>query len=85
MMLDPELEEVARRAQQLYDDKLKADLEKNHWGEFVTIDPTSGDYYLRRKLNESLLSIYEAHPGRLYYTLRVGHDVAVEIGGGGTL
>ena len=79
-MLDPELEDIARRAERLYEEKLKGELEKNHWGQLVVIEPTSGDYYLGRKLDEASAKAHTAHPDRLFFALRIGYPVAVEIG-----
>jgi hypothetical protein len=37
-------EEFARRGDALYDEKIKPRLEKNHRGEFVSIDIETGDF-----------------------------------------
>ena len=46
--------DVARRAEIIYADRLRSDLERDHRNEFVAIEPDSGDYYHRvRDLNNA--------------------------------
>jgi hypothetical protein len=80
MVPDEVLEDLARRGQQIYDERLRAELEKTHDGQFVAIEPDSGDYFLGRNLTEAFEACRQAHPGRLCYGLRVGEPAAIEIG-----
>jgi hypothetical protein len=72
--------ELARRGQQLYDHRLRAQLDPAHLNEFVAIEPDSGEYFLGATLSEAGVAARKAHPGRLVYFVRVGHRCAVEIG-----
>ncbi len=72
---------MVRRAKELYELRLRADLEASHQDHFVSIEPDSGDYYLGRTLEEAIDRARRAYPERLTYTCRMGHPVAVEIGG----
>lgn len=79
-MASEQTTDVARRAKQLYEDKLKTRLETNHRNAFIAIEPDSGDYFLGTTLSEAIQASRTAHPDRLAFAMRVGHDVAVTIG-----
>jgi hypothetical protein len=81
MMTQEEIDDVGRRAEALYEQKLKATLERDHLHKFVGIEPESGDFILGKTLSEAGWAIRDAHPGRPTYVLRIGHSAAVEIGG----
>jgi hypothetical protein len=78
----PSLEktELARRAEAIYEQRLKAILEPEHRGEFVVIEPDSGDYFLGRTLSEAVWAAYRNYPDRETYVVRIGYPVAVEFG-----
>jgi hypothetical protein len=73
-------QELARRAESIYEQRLKAELESKHLDYFVAIEPDSGDYFLGRTLSEAAAAARKAHPGRRAFLLRVGHRTAVQIG-----
>ena len=76
-MTDFELDQFAQRAEALYDATLRAVLEPDHRGEFVAIEPESGEYFLGKTLNEAARAARRTHPDRLTHALRVGHSAAV--------
>lgn len=78
--MDQETIELARRAEELYEQRLKALLEATHLNEFVAIEPDSGDYFLGSTLSEAAQGLRKAHPGRRGFIMRVGHRAAVHIG-----
>jgi hypothetical protein len=80
-MNQQERDELGRRARAVYEQKLKASLERDHLHEFVGIEPDSGDYTLGKTLSEAGWAISDAHPGHPTVVLRVGHSAAVEVGG----
>jgi hypothetical protein len=45
-----ERDELGRRVDAVYEQKLKAVLERDHMDEFVGIEPESGDYFLGKTL-----------------------------------
>ncbi len=73
-------ENVAREAKRIYEEQLRASLEKSHMNEFVAIEPTSGDYFLGRTLSEALGASRTKYPDRLAHALRVGHKAAIHFG-----
>lgn len=72
--------DIARRAKAIYAERLRATLERDHLNKFVAIEPDSGDYFVGSSLTEAIRAARRAHPTRVTHTLRIGHDVAVEIG-----
>ena len=74
-------EAIIEQGQQVYDERLKADLERRHRGRFVAIEPFSGDYFLGDTSAEALIAAHGAFPDRRFYLLRIGFDAAHTIGG----
>ena len=74
-------EAVIARGQSLYDDVLKADLEREHIGRYVAIDPETGRYFLGDTSAEALGAAYDALPSTRFYLTRVGYKTAHTIGG----
>ena len=79
-MVSAEGLEVARKGEEIYQQRLREQLEKTHRGMFVAIEPASGDYYIGRTLEEASAAARQAHPGQLMYGLRVGFPSVVEFG-----
>jgi len=79
-MVSEKTEDVARRATQLYDEKLREQLERTHLHDFVAIEPDSGEYFLGKTLSDAIQASRAAYPDRLAFAMRVGHSAAVHIG-----
>jgi hypothetical protein len=71
---------LACRAETIYEQRLKAKLEPEHRGQFVVIEPDSGDYFLGRTMIQAAEAAYKVYPDRQTYLLRIGYPVAVEFG-----
>jgi len=74
--------DLYKRAEQFYQKRLQAELERTHLNSFVAIEPESGDFFLGRTLSEASAAASAAHPKRRCCVLRVGHPVALHIGAG---
>src|SRR5262245_63743511 len=74
-----ETDELARRAEAIYEQRLRALLEPAHRGMFVAIEPDSGDHFLGKSVIEAMTAAEQAHPGRKTYVLRVGYRAANEL------
>jgi hypothetical protein len=72
--------EVARRAEQLYEEKLRQELEATHRHSFVAIEPDSQEYFLGVTLSAAIQAARAAHPDRIAFALRIGHSSAVNLG-----
>jgi hypothetical protein len=80
-MIAAEAEAATRRAKELYASGLRAQLEPAHAGEYVCIEPESGDYFLGPTLPAAVDAARRAHPGRWTHTIRIGHPVVFDVGG----
>ncbi len=73
-------QEIAQRAEEIYEQRLKEELEHSNPDEFVAIEPDSGDHFIGPTLSEAIQAARKAHPDRLSYALRIGHRNAVHLG-----
>ena len=73
--------EVAVKGKKYYDEKLKQILEPDHFGEFISIDVESGEYFLGKTDIEAIKKGSEVFPGKKLFLVRVGSQAAYKIGG----
>ena len=78
-------DEVVQAAEQLEETSFKRELEPSHDGEFVAIEPVSGEYFRGQTLSAAIQGARRAHPTRLPYVMRVGSDLAIHLGYGDDL
>lgn len=79
-MLSDESKQIAIRSRKLYDEQLREKLEARNHGEFVCIEPHSGEYFVGDTFDDAVNKAIDAHPDRLTHTLRVGHSAALHLG-----
>ena len=79
-MVSAKTEDLGRRATELYESKLRQQLEQTNLHDFIAIEPDSGDYFFGKTLSEAIQASRQAHPDRLAFAMRVGHSAAVHIG-----
>ncbi len=79
-MLTPEMNELVRRAEEIYYGRLQRLLESEHKDEFVAIEPESGEYFLGRTLSEATKAARQVYPDRPTHVMRVGHKAALHFG-----
>ncbi len=77
-------DDLAESGQRFYDERLRMQLEPNHEGEFVAIEPGSERYFLGATGLAALRAGRSELPGSLFYLLRIGHDAAYRVGGYGS-
>lgn len=80
-MVSAETRSVIERAKLVYDERLRADLEANHDGQFVAVEPESGDHFLADTLDGAVRAARAKYPSRLSHVFRVGHGAALHMGG----
>jgi hypothetical protein len=68
------------RAETIYHERLKSRLESTNLDDFVAVEPESGGYFLGKTLSEAIQAARMAHPARLPFVFRVGHNSTVELG-----
>ena len=71
---------VADRARQIYEERLKSELEPAYNDEFVAVEPESGEYFLGKTLSDAIGASRAKYPGKLAHAFRVGHRAAVHFG-----
>ena len=79
-MKPPDIDEFVRQAEEVYEARLRKVLEPEHMGEFVAIEPESGDYFLGKTVSEAIGAARRSHPDRLAHAMRVGHKAALHFG-----
>jgi hypothetical protein len=79
-MISDELRRAAVQAKSIYEKKLRGELEGEHRGEYVCIEPESGDYFLGATFDEAVNKAIDVYPDRMTHTLRVGHEAALHLG-----
>ena len=72
---------VIERATRIYEERLRAALESDHFGRFVAVEPESGEHFLADSFDGAVRSARAAHPSRLSHVMRVGHAAAIHMGG----
>lgn len=73
--------ELVQRAEKIYEDRWKSELERTHPDYFLAIEPDSETYYLGRTLSEAAAAARAVYLDRRTYVLRVGHPFAVDLSG----
>jgi len=76
-------EEIARRGEEIYERNLRAAIETSaNIGKLLSIDVETGDFEIGEDTNiEAPLRLHARHPGAAVYTLRVGYNAAMALGG----
>lgn len=74
--------EIGKKARAFYE-PLREKLEKEHWGEYVTIHPENGDYAISPNHWDAVKQMRARHPGVLFYTIRIGYRAFGHFGGRG--
>ena len=79
-MISDESKRVSTRANQIYEHRLRAQLEVTERGRYVAIEPVSGEHFLGNSLDEAVNAALEKYPDRLTHTIRIGHAAALHLG-----
>ena len=74
-------EEVGRRGEEIYQQKLRARVEKQHFGDFLVVDILTGDYEIDRDDLTASDRLRAKNPDAVMYGLRIGYPAAYHIGG----
>ncbi len=71
---------VAEKAKNIYEKRLRADLESKYRDKFVAIEPDSAEFFIGSTYSDAVMAAREAHPDRISFVIRVGHDAAIHLG-----
>ena len=81
MSLPAESQNVADKARRVYEERLKTQLEAEHFGEVIAVEPDSGEYVLGKNLMEVTAARRDKFGTKPTFTFRIGGGGAVKIGG----
>ena len=73
-------QEVARRGKEIYERRLRSEVEPEHEGRCLVVDVESGEYALADDELEAFDRAREKKPAGVLYLLRIGHPAAHRIG-----
>ena len=62
-----------KKAEAIYQDKLKPKLEAKYKGRIVAIDVESEDYFVGRTVLEAIEKGRKKHPRKMFYAVRIGY------------
>ena len=68
---------LAVKARQIYNDRLKFNLETCCRGQFVAVEVDSGDYFLGITPLEAIKSGKEKYPEKAFHVMKVGYKAAI--------
>ncbi len=77
-------DDLVERGQNRYKQRLASIFEPSHLGEFVAVEPDSGQYFLGSTASAALVAAHAALPNNLFYLTRVGRETAHTVGGHAT-
>lgn len=66
------LSELTQLGIKFYEEHLKSSLEPDHNGEFVAIEPYSGEYFIEKKKLDAILKARAKMPEKLFFLAKVG-------------
>ena len=73
-------EEIARRGQALYEERVRAEVDARDRGKFLVLDIETGEYELDVDELAALQRAKRKNPDAVLYILRVGYPAAYRIG-----
>lgn len=74
-------EEIAKRGEAIYDEKIRPHVETGHQGDYVVIDIETGDYEVDPDDLAATRRALAKRAGAVLYGLRIGHPAAYRLGG----
>lgn len=74
-------EETARRARDVYERSIRAEVEGVHDGRFLVVDVESGEYEVADDALSASDRLRERRPEAVLYLMRVGRPAAFRLGG----
>lgn len=74
-------DEVGRRGSEIYDQKLRAQVEPTHAGQFLVLDILTGDYEIAADDLTASDRLLARNPRAVLYGVRIGSPTAYRLGG----
>ncbi len=73
-------ETIIAHGRKFYEEQLKFQIEPEHTGRFIAVEPETGRYFLGDTDGEALLAAHEAMPESHFYVKRIGHNITHRLG-----
>lgn len=73
VLRDLDIKEFAQRGQEVYEAGLRSSLESTHHGEFVAIEPDSGEQCIAPTFSEVFQLARSRFGGKVAYIVRIGY------------
>ncbi len=74
--------EVVRRGREMYEQRIRAEVEPAHIGEYIAIETQTGAYVLALSREELTQRLFALGPSHTRYLTRVGYPALMHRGGG---
>ena len=74
-------EEIGRRGQAIYEERLRPKVETGNKGKYLVIDIETGDYEMGDDLMALSDRLHAKHQGAALYAMRIGYPATGRIGG----
>ena len=75
-------EEIERRGQALYEQKIRAQVEAGNEGKICMIDVESGDYEIGETMLDAGKPLFARNPDAALWAVRIGYDAVYSFSGG---
>jgi hypothetical protein len=75
-------DEIIRRGEELYEQRIRAQVEEQNIGRILVVDIETGEYEIDDDHLEATRRALAKHPGAALYSLRIGYPTLGKIGGG---
>lgn len=72
--------EIVALGKQIYSERLKSELERDHLGKFVAIDVLTGEFEIAEEDLDASLRMLERRPGAQLFGIRIGQAAAYRFG-----
>lgn len=70
--ISPDVQEIVKKGQELYNLQLKGVLEPDNTGKYAVIDVDSGEYFLGDTREEAVIEARKKYPKKVLYVTRIG-------------
>jgi hypothetical protein len=73
-------EELAKRGQELYESKIRQQVEAGNAGKIVAIDIETGEFEVDETIVPATNRLFERHPNAQPWVIRIGHRAVYHFG-----
>lgn len=67
-------QDVEKKGQLIYEQKLKDKLERKHFGKYVAIEVHSGGYFIGDSVDAALTLARKKYPNKIFHSIKIGSE-----------